>query len=150
MRLARSQVLVFADRALPLGLGLIAALVVLEISPAIAQVCGSPVPGRTVGIPGCWACWTPPTTHVDGSPIELPLAYALYVYQGTPPVIGTTPPTLTTALHDGVRGVCQGLTPGQLYNVAVTAIEGTQESALSAPFPFVPDRPQQIGGLGIR
>ena len=122
-------------------------------SPASAQ-CPTPVPGPTVGIEttpgsGCWACWTAPTTHTDGTPIELPIGYAVYVYQGTPPILGTTPPTFTTSVHDGVRGVCRGLVPGQQYNVAVTAIEGTAESALSAPFPFIPDAPRKVGGAGI-
>jgi len=148
------------DVALPRLIALATLVLVLAASAAWAQSCGPPVPGLTVGIQtapgmGCAACWTAVTTHTDGSPITGALSYLGYVYQGTVPVPGQTTPTFMSTTTQLVKGVCVGLTPGQHYNVAVTAFEttaptGSQESALSAPFPFVADMPRKVGGLGLR
>ena len=94
------------------------------------------------------------TTNTDGSPILGVLSYLGYVYQGTPPTPGVTTPAFTSTATELVPGACVGLTPGQHYNVAVTALEttgaGSAESSLSAPFPFVADMPAKVGGAGIR
>jgi len=127
----------------------------LLAAPAVATAaCPPGIPGRTVG-PSCSACWDPVTTNTDGTPVAFPISYRLYVYQGTLPVPGQTPPKITTSANENVPGVCAGLTPGQHYNVTVTAVEAfaptdLRESALAAPFPFVFDRPGKIAGAGLR
>jgi len=135
---------------------LIAAL--LLAVPASAA-CPPVVPGATptVGLEttpgsGCTACWTAVTTNTDGTPVTPPISYRGYVYQGTPPIIGTTAPKFTATATEQIKGVCVGLTPGQLYNVAVTAVAGAvpAESALSTPFSFIPDAPRKVTGAGLR
>jgi len=133
--------------------------IVLAAPASAAAVCPPVIPGPppTVGLEtrpgsGCTACWTPVTTNTDGTPVTTPISYRGYVYQGTPPIIGTTAPKFTATATEQVKGVCVGLTPGQVYNVAVTAVAGTvpAESALSAPFSFIPDAPRKVTGAGLR
>jgi len=128
------------------------AIFLLAAPAAAAAVCPPGIPGRTVG-PSCSACWDPVTTNTDGTPVAFPISYRLYVYQGTLPVPGQTPPKITTTANENVSGVCVGLTAGQHYNVTVTAVEAFAvpvESALAAPFPFVFDRPGKVAGAGLR
>jgi len=132
-------------RALTLALLTAAALLVL---PARLEAVG-PVVGT-----GCVANWSPMTTNVGGTPVIPPITYRVYVYTATPPVIGTTPPTVTTQLTDGVK-ICAGLTPGTQYNYVVSAVEtfapgDVTEGTPSDPFPFVPDAPGKVGGAGLR
>ena len=89
----------------------------------------------------CTASWTAPTTNTDGSAITGTLTYNLYFQLqsvATPPVVGTTPPSLTGITTTSVAA-CKGLAAGK-YNAWVTAVEkfsgSTSESALSASFPF--------------
>src|SRR5713226_4146561 len=94
--------------------------------------------GPVVGT-GCVANWTPMTTNAGGTPVVPPITYRVYVYTSTPPVIGTTPPTLTTQLTDGVK-ICAGLTPGTQYNYVVSGVEtfapgDVTEGAPSDPVP---------------
>jgi len=130
---------------------MIRALLVLTLLllGAIAAEAAGPVVGL-----GCIANWNPMTTNVGGTPVVPPINYRVYVYTATPPVPGTTPPTIETPATSGVR-ICAGLTPGTQYNLVVTAVEtfapgDVTESALSAPFPFVPDAPGVVTGVGLR
>jgi len=123
-------------------------LVLLALWPV-----GAHAAGPVVGL-GCIANWTPMTTNVGGTPVVPPITYRVYVYTATPPVIGTTAPTVTTQATADVR-ICTGLTPGTQYNFVVTAVEtfapgDVTESGISAPFPFVPDAPGVPGGVGLR
>jgi len=134
------------DLSVRLGrLARVLGLIALASTPAAAA-------GPTVGLQttpgsGCWARWGAVTTYTDGSPILLPVAYAVYVWQGHAP---PATPTVTTPQTDLVRGVCVNLIPGQQANLHVTAIEGTAESAPTAPFPFIPDAPRPPTGVGLR
>jgi len=109
--------------------------------------------GPVVGL-GCIANWNPMTTNVGGTPVIPPIVYRAYVYTATPPVIGTTPPTVETQATSGVK-LCAGLTPGTQYNYVVTPVEtfapgDVTEGVPSDPVPFVPDAPGKISGAGIR
>jgi len=127
---------------------LIAVVSALLLTAAAAHAAG-PVVGT-----GCVANWTPMTTNAGGTPVVPPITYNVYVYTATPPVIGTTPPTLATQATSNVK-ICAGLTPGTQYNYVVSAVEtfapgDVTEGTPSDPFPFVPDAPGKVSGAGLR
>jgi hypothetical protein len=118
------------------------ASLLLVAAPALAT-------GPTVGN-GCLLFWDPVTTNVGGTPVIAPITYRAWAYQTTPPVVGVTPPTLDNLTDAqavaGAPGLCTGLAAGKQYNVVMVAIEtfapgDVAVSALSVPFPFVPDMP---------
>jgi len=73
------------------------------------------------------ASWTAPTTNADGSPLTDLASYRLYYGTTNPPCpdgpfLTVASATARPAPHQSVSARLTGLTVGQLYYVAVTAV----------------------------
>lgn len=117
-----------------LHLTLLLALGLLAAPPAAAV-------GPWVG-PDCVASWSPVTARLDGSPIEGPVTYNLYLVSGHQTAPPPTP-ALTGLTTTSVIG-CNTIPPGQ-YTIWVTAVEQLStsviESAPTPPYHFVNTAP---------
>ena len=74
------------------------------------------------------ATWTAPTTNTDGSPLTDLTSYVLYYGTSTSPCPGSSSvrvasPTSSPGPNQTASVSLTGLTPGVLYNVAVTAVD---------------------------